>query len=224
MCLRKTHNHTTKQQHFVDNTIMKLLSQNSKMLRTSKHFGVRILNFGIPAFKSITGKVTCPFAGDCVKFCYARKGTYKYKNPSKVYEERYNATLKDDFVEVMSSHITYENPSYVRVHDSGDFYSFKYLKKWIDIANKFPNIRFYSYTNSVKLIKQNSELIPENFDIIFSTSGKQKEYIDVTKDRHAVIFSSLDAMKRDEYVNASEHDLYATRWFNNNIKVGLLKH
>jgi len=203
---------------------MRILSQNSKMLRTSKHFGVRILNFGIPAFRSKSGKTTCPFAGDCVKFCYARKGTYKYKNSSEAYENRYLLTLRDDFVETMSVQLKYENPSYVRIHDSGDFYSKKYLDKWLKIINSFPNIRFYAYTNSVELIKKNIDLLPDNFDIIFSTSGKQKHMIDPTKDRHAVIFSSLDAMKHGEYVNASEHDLYATKWFNNSVRVGLLKH
>lgn len=203
---------------------MRILSQNSKMLRTSKHFGVRILNFGIPAFRSKSGKTTCPFSGDCVKFCYARKGTYKYKNTSEAYENRYLLTLRDDFVETMSVQLKYENPSYVRIHDSGDFYSKKYLDKWLEIINAFPSIRFYAYTNSVELIKKNIDSLPENFDVIFSTSGKQKQMIDPTKDRHAVIFSSLDAMKHSEYVNASEHDLYATRWFNNSIRVGLLKH
>ena len=32
------------------NSIMELLTQNSKLKKTSKEFGVRVFNFGIPAF------------------------------------------------------------------------------------------------------------------------------------------------------------------------------
>lgn len=52
---------------------MNLLTQNSKIKKTSKKLEVRLFNFGIPAYKSASGKITCPFAGDCVKFCYAKK-------------------------------------------------------------------------------------------------------------------------------------------------------
>jgi len=55
---------------------MNLLTQNSKIKKTSKKLEVRLFNFGIPAYKSASGKITCPFAGDCVKFCYAKKGAY----------------------------------------------------------------------------------------------------------------------------------------------------
>ena len=48
---------------------MNLLTQNSKIKKTSKHFGVKLMNFGIPAYKSASGKLTCPMADACVKFC-----------------------------------------------------------------------------------------------------------------------------------------------------------
>ena len=52
---------------------MNLLTQNSKLKKTSKKLGVRVFNFGIPAYKSASGKLTCPMADACVKFCYAKK-------------------------------------------------------------------------------------------------------------------------------------------------------
>ena len=203
---------------------MRLLTINSKMKKTSQRFLARVMNFGIVAYKSSTGRVTCPFAGECASFCYARKGTYRFKNSKKAYEDRYQATLLDNFVDLMCANILVENPSYVRIHDSGDFYSREYLYKWIKIMNIFPNIRFYAYTNSVALIKNAVADIPENFDYIFSMSGKQELLVDPTKDRHAMIFTSLDVMEKSNYVNASEYDLYATRWHNNDIRVGLIKH
>jgi hypothetical protein len=66
--------------------------------------------------------------------------------------------------------------------------------------------------------------LPSNFDVIFSDSGKQKNLIDVINDRHTKIFSSKSDLETAGYVNASEIDLYATKWFNVNNKIGLIFH
>ena len=161
---------------------MNLLTQNSKIKKTSKKFGVRLFNFGIPAYKSVSGKITCPFAGDCVKFCYARKGAYIWSNVKPAFEKRYELTKTDDFVNKMNEEIAKKKPDYVRVHDSGDYYSLAYLRKWLTVAMHNPQVRFYSYTNSIKMLK--SVTLPANYDIIFSDSGKQKHLIDKQVDRH----------------------------------------
>ena len=53
-----------------------LLTINAKMRKTGKELGVKILNFGIPARRSASGRITCPFADSCIKFCYALKGSF----------------------------------------------------------------------------------------------------------------------------------------------------
>ena len=68
---------------------MNILTQNSKLKTTSKHYNVKVLNFGIPAYKTQSGKVTCPFADKCVSFCYAKKGAYIWKNVKPAFEKRY---------------------------------------------------------------------------------------------------------------------------------------
>ena len=201
---------------------MQLLTMNSKLRKTSKLLGVKVFNFGIPAYKSASGKLTCPFADECVKFCYAQKGAYVWSNVKPAFEKRYELTRSDEFVSKMSDELFKKRPDYVRIHDSGDYYSKSYLQKWIDIANLFPEIKFYSYTNSVAMLKEAN--LPSNFDVIFSDSGKQKNMIDVINDRHTKIFSSKQALEDAGYVNASELDLYATKWFSNNNKVGLVFH
>ena len=113
---------------------MNLLTQNSKIKKTSKKLEVRLFNFGIPAYKSASGKITCPFAGDCVKFCYAKKGAYIWSNVKPAFEKRYELTKTDDFVDKMNEEIAKKKPDYVRVHDSGDYYSRAYLDKWLDVA------------------------------------------------------------------------------------------
>jgi len=201
---------------------MNLLTQNSKLKKTSKELGLRVFNFGIPAYKSASGKLTCPMAGPCVKFCYAKKGAYIWSNVKPAFEKRYQLSKTDKFVDAMNAEIRKKKPDYVRVHDSGDYYSRAYLKKWIDIANSNPNVRFYSYTNMIDMMLKTS--LPNNYDIIFSDSGKQKHLIDERKHRHTKIFKSNADLNSAGYTDASSIDLRATRWFNNTIKVGLVFH
>lgn len=201
---------------------MNLLTQNSKLKKTSKHFGLRIFNFGIPAYKSASGKLTCPMALECVKFCYAKKGAYVWSNVKPAFEKRYELTKTDKFVDEMNKEIRKKKPDYVRVHDSGDYYSPAYLKKWIEIAIHNPNVRFYSYTNMVKMLLEAK--LPKNYDIIFSDSGKQKHLINERKHRHTKIFDSSSDLNDAGYTDASSYDLYATKWFNRTNRVGLIFH
>lgn len=201
-----------------------ILTQNSKLKKTSKLAMRRVLNFGIPAYKSTTGKITCPFADECVKYCYARKGTFRWPNTINAYENRLRIARSPDFESIMNAALLIKNPHFVRVHDSGDYFSKKYMERWFNIMRNNPNIKFYSYTNSVLLMKQYISDMPHNFDVIFSTDGKQRDKVDKTKDRHAVIFNTVEELEAAGYVNASDNDLLATRWYSDNIKVGLIKH
>lgn len=201
---------------------MNLLTQNSKLKKTSKVLGLKVFNFGIPAYKSASGKLTCPMADECVKFCYAKKGAYIWSNVKPAFEKRYELTKTSDFIVEMNAEILKKKPQYVRVHDSGDYYSKAYLQKWIEIAIHNPDVRFYSYTNMVEMFK-NAEL-PDNYDVIYSMSGKQKDMIDQTVDRHARIFNNSIELLKFGYVDTSEVDLYATKWFNKTNKVGLIIH
>ncbi len=201
---------------------MNLLTQNSKLKKTSKALSLRVFNFGIPAYKSASGKLTCPMADECVKFCYAKKGAYVWSNVQPAFEKRYQLSKTLEFIDAMNAEIKKKRPDYVRVHDSGDYYSRSYLAKWITIAKDNPEVRFYSYTNMVDMMHK-AEL-PNNYDIIFSDPGKQKHLIDKSVDRHTQIFDTKDNLHEAGYVDASDTDLYATKWFNDTNKVGLVFH
>ena len=110
----------------------------------------------------------------------------------------------------------------LRVHDSGDYYSRDYVAKWMEIAKRLPDVRFYSYTKSIPLFVGVD--IPENYDIIYSEGGTRDDMIDYDNDRHARIFDSYDDLESAGYVNAMESDLKATKWFNRTNKVGLVMH
>ena len=200
-----------------------LLTQNGKLKKTSKAIGLKVMNFGIPAFQDQDGKRTCPFAGACAKFCYAQKGAYIWSNVKPAFRERYIASKSDSFVDLMVQEVLRKKADIIRVHDSGDYYSKSYIEKWFDIARQLPHIRFYSYTKSVPLFLDRDD-IPDNYDIIFSEGGTRDDLIDYDNHRHARIFNTYEEMHDAGYVDAMASDVMATKWFNPSNKVGLVMH
>lgn len=200
-----------------------LLTQNTKLKETSKKLGLKIFNFSIPAYKTKSGKITCPFADACVKYCYAQKGNYtRFPSVSIGMEKRYLITKSISFVPLMNKAIKSKKADAIRIHDSGDFYSREYLQKWITIAKQNPNVNFYAYSKSIPLFK--GVKLPKNMDIIFSYGSKKDELINPQKDRHSKIFDNEKELKKAGYINASKIDYYATKFWSNNKKVGLIYH
>jgi len=199
---------------------MNLLTQNAKLKKTSIENKMRVMNFSLPAYKTITGKTVCPFAKDCIKYCYAQKGNYKYPSVIKGLNNRYELSKTDDFVPKMNATIILERPTHVRIHDSGDFYSPQYLQKWVQIAKANKDVIFYAYTKSIKFFIDGLKL-PKNLKIIFSEGSKIDNLIDVNKHRHARIFKSKELLQAAGYIDASNNDLKA---ITSNKKVGLVYH
>ncbi len=205
-------------------------SGNTKLKKTASEFGVKIFNFSIPAGNDkASGKITCPFAGSCLSLCYAKKGMYRFGNVERALSKRYEASKENDFVERIDMELIKETNKkhgkqiYVRIHDSGDFYSPAYFAKWLEIARLNPSVRFYAYTKSHSFIRGNFNL-PENFDLIFSLGSKNDELINQETERHSKIFQSAEDMAAAGYTDASYLDLNATKWFTANNKIGLLIH
>ena len=193
---------------------MNLLTQNAKMRKASK----KTFNFGITAYYSKKyNMLTCPSALTCVANCYARQGAYVWSNVAQAFEKRLGITLQDNFSELMIDEIRRKKAQVIRIHDSGDFYSREYLQKWLKVIDNFPEIIFYAYTKSYSLFK--GENLPKNFIVIFSHGSKEK--LD-KKQRHALVFDSVDALKKAGYVDASIDDTIA--WSSENKKIGLVYH
>lgn len=199
---------------------------NSKLVKTAKKFDVKINNFSIPAGNDKkSGKITCPFAGSCIKLCYAKKGAYRWGNVERALTRRYESSKQENFVDRITwelSRIKKNKQLYIRIHDSGDFYSPAYFNKWVEIAMQNRDVRFYAYTKSHSFIR--SKFIPYNMDLIFSLGSTNDELIDQETERHSKIFYSADEMIDQGYTDASEYDLLATKWFTENNKIGLIIH
>ena len=202
----------------------KLLSQNSKIKTTSEELGVNLYNFNLPAYKNQDGKTVCPFADSCVQYCYAQKGNYKRfaKSINPGMEYRYKLSKTIAFVPLLIEAIKTLKADYIRIHDSGDFYSPKYVAKWMQIAEALPGVNFYAYTKSHDFFRGIE--IPPNVDIIFSEGSKLDNKLNKETERHASIFNSLEELQEAGYQDASKIDLMATKFFSKNHKVGLIYH
>ena len=207
---------------------MNLLTQNSKMKKTSLKNNAKIFNFSIPAYKTKSGKVTCPFAAACVKYCYAQKGNYtRFPIVQELMEKKYEISKQNNFNSLMNAEIKKKKATHVRIHDSGDFYSVKYLQKWIQIAEFNPSIIFYAYTKSIKFFVNDlfpdtdTLALPDNMKIIFSEGSKTDNLINAREHRHARIFKTSEDLNAAGYIDASSNDLQA---ITDNKKVGLIFH
>lgn len=199
---------------------MKLLSTNSKLKKD------RILCFGLPA------KKTCPFAGECKRYCYAGKGMYVFPCVKASRERNFAESKKHTFAGRISAELLRKKklPRAIRIHDSGDFYSVDYRAEWLGITRSWPEIHFYAYTKSLPYfvdLKTGQEFPrPQNFRVIYSLGGKYDAEILRLGLRHAKIFESKAAMADEDYEcggyeDGSESDLVAAFGTKN---VGLLWH
>jgi hypothetical protein len=128
-----------------------------------------VLSFGKPAIMS------CPFAGSCMKYCYAEAVENTYAGSLAVHVHNYAviwAQSTDIIVDRIQAALTNET-RIVRLNDSGDFTSYNEVKAWYQIAVNNPQILFYGYTKATPYIyKLRSEFgpLPSNFVINVSST------------------------------------------------------
>lgn len=149
----------------------------SRMNRKLRRLGA--VAFGIPAYRSSDGFVTCPNAGVCAAICYARTGAYTIgvvARPRERNLEFLRTHPLEAFVEAVLEDLARLKAQLVRVHDGGDFFSQAYLEAWYAIARRSPSRRFYAYTKSFHLDLWSAR--PENFTVIQSLGGRDDSGID----------------------------------------------
>ena len=115
---------------------------------------------------STPAKRACPGAlfdlGSICASCYARKGNYTRWNAIQIAQERrFQWTLQclktidgtETWVNTMVTAITFytRNDPFFRVHDSGDLFSPKYTRAWIEVCRRLPNVNFWFPTRSYRL-------------------------------------------------------------------------
>lgn len=130
------------------------ISTGNRKLKSSKD--VKFLIWNLPAV------VTCPYrTAMCSAACYAIKAEKAYPDVLPARNYNFELSKTDFFVDFMSRlfHEIAKKAAYkkakwilVRIHESGDFYSVEYMKKWFDIAENCKDIKnmlFMAYTKSL---------------------------------------------------------------------------
>jgi len=190
---------------------IRLISQNSKMEKTSGETVV-FYNTSLPAFKGIivdesTNELhvvdTCPSAGSCRVFCYAKHGSFVQWKATSLRQTQilnflfndwagYKAQILSELTKIIHKDVKNDKHVSLRWNDSGDMLSDKYLEIVMDIAKATPEITHYAYTKEVQKAKE-VQNIHKNFVFNFSKGAlpKQDALIDVDKDKSAIVVPDI---------------------------------
>ncbi len=182
----------------------------------------RIIGFGLPAdtdfIQNGEKQNTCPGALACRAVCYAKQGTYRFKNVIAARMKNLELSQNMYFVDWAVADLErMRNVNAVRIHDSGDFYNQEYLDKWIAIATMLPHITFYGYTKSLHLDMKDC---PDNLRIVQSLGGKHDKLVNLGKS-HSRIFSNDESRINAGYVDGNVNDVPAIEGVTN---IGLVYH
>ena len=169
----------------------------------------------------------CPFKSKgCTAVCYATKGNHQFPDVKASREKAYNVSLRDDFPMMIDYTIRTEKQSgryknavmLIRIHESGDFYSLKYLKKWVRIWDSTADVdglQFVFYTKSfqffIRLSSEEKDVIWEqmkrgrlsiNLSIDDTTTPEQMTaYLDMM-----ATFPKANTYRCTENTATTEHD------------------
>ena len=142
-----------------------ILHGNGKLLDYTNDDG---LTFNYAQFNTRALK-DCPFkSAGCTAVCYATKGNHVFPSVTESREHSFMDSQRADFAEAMVYTIHTEQKSkryssavmLIRIHESGDFYSLQYLRKWVQVWKAVEHndgVQFTVYTKSFKFFLMLSE-------------------------------------------------------------------
>lgn len=158
--------------------------------------------------------LTCPSAGVCAQVCYARAGTYTFPAVKAAHLRNLRYVIDDlcGWEAAMTKELTARrfHGAYVRIHDSGDFFSDAYTEAWLRVIASAPHTTFYAYT---KEISRYERLIapraPANSRWILSYGGTEDARIDPLRDRVADVFPDEESLTAAGFHSQARSDLLA---------------
>jgi len=169
-----------------------LLGTNAKMSKSATE-GEIVYDLTLPALSGVvvdeeTGDfveiTTCPGAGGCQLFCYARKGGYVMFPASSMSAAQalnflvnepagYTAMVNKEIQGLKGKADKHGIRLVVRWHDAGDFFSKEYLDLAFGVARQNPDVKFYAYTKIAAAATAANK--PDNFIVNFSSGSKRGE-------------------------------------------------
>ena len=125
------------------------------------------------SFSSLPG-VTCPGAGECLKFCYSFRS---WRYPAAFFRQIQNTILlmSDTGRKYLREEFNKLKPDHdFRLYVDGDFDSLETMKFWMDLLKSRPDIRAYGYSKSWKLFIEYDQLgytFPDNYQLNLSSGS-----------------------------------------------------
>lgn len=197
----------------------KILKQNEKISHSGGE-STQFYNIGLPALQGLGYDEknqkfviinTCPGAGACKVYCYAKKGGYVQYRPVNISQTRqlnfllndpdgYKNMLSNEIRAAVEKNSKKNVKTVIRWHDSGDFFSPDYVNLAYSVAKTFPNVDFYAYTKMADVAKGDK---PVNFKMNFSAGAKpdQEKQVDFKTTKHSTVVPKqmfADLVDREE--------------------------
>ena len=147
------------------------MNANKITISTSNSkLGVAIPTVNLPPI------TTCRKNAPCYKYCYARKGNFRFSNVEKSLQ--HNLEVYETDAESYFNQIKYYLLSlpykYFRYHSSGDIVDMQYLDYMCKVARAVKKTSFLCFTKKYELVNEYISLghkIPRNLTIVFSNWG-----------------------------------------------------
>jgi len=169
---------------------------------------------------------SCPFAKECrssavedengkrkvvdgvhTKFrCYAASQEARLSNVYQKRKRNYDAMValsKDnlvsdsDIADILCDVLPF--CGLVRIHSSGDFFSWKYFCAWMQVCQRNPRVRFYAYTKALIYVRRWNWFggfgreLPKNFSLVASRGGSSDNLITPEMAEAVVVYSEEEA-------------------------------
>lgn len=102
---------------------------------------------------------TCPGASTaCLALCYAQRGRFHSPAVQAAHWRNLERAEHARFVARLTDYLAWQNIQHVRIHVSGDFYSARYVRRWLAVVQQSPHITFYAYTRSWRVPRLHKSL------------------------------------------------------------------
>lgn len=128
----------------------------------------------------LTGKITDGKHTEFRCFSATQENIFPVVRKQREYNFNLLRSLKSSEEMAELIHVSLPNPKkkIIRIHVSGDFFNINYLKAWILVAQRNPNLTFYAYTKSLTYWIEELNNIPVNLKLTASKGGKNDHLIE----------------------------------------------
>jgi len=116
--------------------------ESARISRWNTKVGV-LPSFSLPVLKTCPGKTDC-----CSRLCYGLNGRFLLPLMREIHQTNLEASRQTAFVQRIARQIKKTRSRVFRLHVVGDFYSVEYVERWLEIADRLPDVKFFGSTRS----------------------------------------------------------------------------